>query len=432
MEVLSDKELQKKIDFHPHKAQQEILDSILTGKRDIRIAAGRRFGKSKLCAYLVLRYLLIPEKRIWIVAPTYDLTQKIFDYLTLWVRTAFPNLADGISTRPTPQIIRPDNTGWVKCKSSENPDGLLGEELDLVVIDEVSRIKKNIWEMYIDPCTTTRRGKSVMISTPFGQNWFFQEWLKAKQSEDGASFQFPSIANPTFPRDEWERTKNNLPERIFRQEYTASFEPDTAGIFRNIRDCIGGDVEDSIPGKQYILGVDLGKFHDFTVIVVVDKLKRKVVYFERFKNIDWKFQRARIKAAADRYNRARIVIDSSGKGDPVTDELESDGYIVDAYRIKSNRTKRQLVEKLSIFIDQKKITYPAIEVLIDELESYTYNLTPSGVIQYQAPIGLYDDCVMALALAVWGLSGKEKNLTPVQEEIIKIQRQNKKALHSYK
>ena len=45
------------------------------------------------------------------------------------------------------------------------------------------------------------------------------------------------------------------------------------------------------------------------------------------------------------------------------------------------------------------------EVLTDELRRYEYEIGPFGQVSYAAPSGGHDDCVMALASAVWGCSG---------------------------
>jgi len=78
------------------------------------------------------------------------------------------------------------------------------------------------------------------------------------------------------------------------------------------------------------------------------------------------------------------------------------GLAVDDYKY-TNKSKTQLIEKLSIFIEQKRIFYPPIPELLDELESFGYHLTPSGNYKYGAPEGMHDDCVNSLALAVWPL-----------------------------
>ena len=42
------------------------------------LACGRRFGKSLLTSIVALTVLFQPNRRIWIVAPTYDLGDKIY------------------------------------------------------------------------------------------------------------------------------------------------------------------------------------------------------------------------------------------------------------------------------------------------------------------------------------------------------------------
>ena len=54
-------------------------------------------------------------------------------------------------------------------------------------------------------------------------------------------------------------------------------------------------------------------------------------------------------------------------------------------------------------IEQRLITYPDIGIMLDELESYTYNVSDLGNVRFSAPDGLHDDCVISLALAVSGM-----------------------------
>jgi len=397
---LNDKKLQERIGWKPFPAQEKII-KIYDKVRDIRLAAGVRFGKSMLCAYLALRELLKDNKHIWIVAPTYELSEKVFNYLVEYIGKGFPSLARGIQNRPIPQIVTPWRS-WVKCKSAENPSGLLGEELDLIIVDEVSRMKQEIWDSYLRQRLTSRQGKSVFISTPFGQNWFYKEWLRAKHAKDGWAGQFRSCDSPHFPKSEWEREKNNLPEDIFNQEYMAAFLPEGAGVFVGVRDIVCGRLEDYKPGHLYTMGVDLGKHRDFTVLIVIDRTTHHVVHFDRFKKISWPFQISRIIALSERYHRPEIWIDSTGVGDPIFDELSHQGLNVRDFRF-TNKSKEHLFKKLALYIEAKRITYPRIEVLLDELEAFTLTRTEAGNYKYSAPQGLHDDCVDALALAVWPL-----------------------------
>ena len=41
-------------------------------------------------------------------------------------------------------------------------------------------------------------------------------------------------------------------------------------------------------------------------------------------------------------------------------------------------------------------------MLTTEMKRYEYEIGPTGQVSYSAPSGHHDDCVMALALGVWG------------------------------
>lgn len=432
--MILDKELQKIIEFEPHEGQQKLLES---NARDITICAGRRWGKSAVCAYLILRTFLQAWEenresiKVWIVAPNYELTQKVFEYLMRWMmkvsifQTGKNEIAKFISNRPYPQI-KISESKWIQCKSAENPDSLLGEELDLVIIDEAARIPKNIYENYIYPTTSKRKGRTVFISTPFGQNWFYHKWVECKNSEDGLALQFRTKDNPYFPNEEWERAKMKLPSQVFAQEYEASFLPDAAAVFRGIDEIIKSNTEsDVISGHRYVMGVDIAKHEDFTVLTVVDKYNNNVVYWDRFKDIEYPFQKARIKAVAQRYNNARIIVDSTGVGEPIQEDLAREGLFVDDFKF-TNQSKKELVEKGSIFIEQKNIFIPPKEVLIDELKSFGYRLTDSGNVIYSAPQGIHDDAVISLLLTIWGLTGRANPKTAIQVELAKTRKFKKR------
>jgi len=171
-------------------------------------------------------------------------------------------------------------------------------------------------------------------------------------------------------------------------------------------------------GHSYILGVDIGKVEDFTVLTVLDRETGEVVYWDRFNKIDYPFQKARITSIAQRYH-ARIIIDSTAVGAPIKEDLERAGNYVDDFKF-SNKSKKELVEKLSIMIEQGKIRIPNNRVLIDELESFGYRLTESGNVIYSAPEGQHDDCVYSLGLAVWGFTPFSKPPVNYLKERLKI------------
>jgi len=405
MKIISDAKLKERIGFTPHPAQQHILDNM---KRFTVISAGRRFGKSNLCAYLALRELMATNRNIWIVSPTYDLSQKVFNYISRWIGQCFPKTFR-IQSAPH-SIVRSPTGSILEAKSTENKEGLMGEELDLLIDDEASAQGKDIWETFLYPTLANRKGRAMFISTPKGQNWFYRLYQKGtpegrvhEKNKDYTSFLYSSKDSPHFPIDEWENAKITLPKDIFDQEYRAIFLSDAAAVFRNVEECAGGVLKDPEQGHLYVAGVDLGKFQDFTVVTIIDLTDHNVVYFDRFQSIGYPLQKRRIVAAARKYNNAIVTIDATGQGVPIADDLEADGLTVNDYQY-TNKSKSELISKLSIYIEQNRIVYPPNAILIDELRSFGYTKTAGGRFQYGAPEGQHDDMVNSLALAVWELS----------------------------
>jgi hypothetical protein len=408
MKRLNPDKFYERIGFIPHAAQQKVIDAYLDESvRDIVFAGGARLGKSICCAMIALMELLHDNRRIWLVAPDYNLAGKVFSHIETMIATGFPESELKV-TRRIPQRIDTKWGSWLECKSAENPTSMLGEELDLIIMDECSRIHEEVWDSYLRQRLTTRQGKSIKISTPKGQNWFWRNWKQAKDNPDGRAFQFPTNINPTFPKEEWEREKTRTPEKIFQQEFEASFLPGSAGIFTNIDKCIKGELEDYTEKHIYTMGVDLGRYEDFTVITVIDRMTNHLVYFDRFNLIDWSIQKKIITEVADKYQNPSMFIDATAitVGDAYVNELADAGYNVFGYKISSNLTKRQLVEKCVTMVNQKQISFPDVDDLVDELNAFTYNISDGGIIRYQAPEGMHDDAVISLCLACWDLDSK--------------------------
>jgi phage FluMu gp28-like protein len=264
---------------------------------------------------------------------------------------------------------------------------------------------------------TQTRGRAIIISTPKGRAWFYDVYEKGRKTNDDGTPRFskdlpdphaewfsislPTASNPYVSPEAIEEARKNLPEDVFRQEYEALFLLESAGVFKNIRGCIRGMLEKPQPGRRYVMGVDLARLRDYSVLIIMDRARKHVVYFERFNKIRWEVQYFRIIQAAKLYNNACVSIDSTGIGDPIVSALEGAGLSLEPYKIGGSTAKQQLIEKLRINIEQERISYPALFDLISELESYEYKMGDGNVVKYSAPSGKHDDCVIALALANW-------------------------------
>ena len=360
----------------PHINQRQILDS---NKRFIVVMCGRRFGKSELSQILGITEAL-KGGSVAYVTPTYGLAQVFFERLTKTL--PFKNNISKL------KIYCP-NEGSIEFFTGERLDNLRGRKFHLVIIDEAAFISdlEEGWSNSIRPTLTDYEGRAVFLSTPRGKNFFYSLFMKQGEN-DWQSFKFSTYDNPHINPREIDDARIQLPEVVFNQEYLADPAENSANPFGNafIRRCIKPLSAQTI----VCYGIDLAKSVDFTVIIGLDK-DGNVAYFDRFQ-LDWHNTKETIK----RLPPAPIIVDSTGVGDPILEDLIREGVNIEGLKFTS-QSKQQLMEGLASAIQQAKIGFPE-GVIVDELDVFEYQFTANGV-RYSAPSGFHDDCVVSLALA---------------------------------
>ncbi len=384
--------------FNPRPSQKAVLKS---QARFLIIDAGRRWGKTITALNWILWMAFNRGGENWWVAPVYSQSKMAFRRLLSAARRGG---ADKIFFDVSQSELRIKfiSGAALQFKSADNPDTLRGEGLTSVVIDEAARVKREVWEEVIRPAVSDTGGRVMFISTPKGKNWFFDLWTRGQdpmQKEKYESWQFPTHDNPKIPQEEIDLARNTLPADVFRQEYLAEFLESEAVVFRNVSNCMGAKEEPPIPGKSYFAGCDLAKHTDYTVLSILDS-EGNQVYFTRLQKLDWPYQKKLISEIVRRYNNARLVIDSTGVGDPIFDDLCAAGLNVEGFKF-TQENKKKLIETLMLSFEQEKIKILNNPVQLNELQIFEYNISPSGIVHYSAPEGYHDDCVIALALANW-------------------------------
>lgn len=336
----------------------------------------------------------------WIVAPSYRQVKSI-----IWTRLKAllkndPDWKFNEQELYAEEVCRGTR---LELRGADNEDSLRGVGLKSVGLDECAMMKANVWPEIIRPMLADNKGPAMFISTPKGRNWFYDLYLKGVNKEPNwESWQFQTNINKYILEEELAQAKKDMSERLYKQEFEAEFIEDDIGVFKRIRSCVVGELKDPIIGRYYVLGADLAKSEDFTVLTVIDSITREIVAFERFQDISWLEQKLRIQKLAGKYNNALVILDSTGVGDPIFEDLQRSNISIEGFKF-TNESKSQLVEQLAIAIEQRQITFPRIDVLIEELMNYEYSITDYGRIKYSAPEGKHDDCVTSLALAVWGI-----------------------------
>jgi hypothetical protein len=363
---------------NPHPAQKQVIEC---DSRFIVMMAGRRFGKS-LISQTISIDTAVNKKRVAYITPTYQLGKiffkEIVDLLPLEIYSK--NESDLVITFIT--------GGSIRFFTGERLDNLRGLKFHLAVIDEASFIPnlEDGWLNSIRPTLTDYKGKAIFLSTPKGKNYFFSLFSKAEP--DWQSFKFTTYDNPYIDPNEIDDARKQLPEVVFEQEYMANPAENAANPFgsQHISKCLHPVT--TMPVVAY--GIDLAKSVDWTVIVGLDE-DGNVAYFDRFQ-MDWH----NTKQTILRLPKCPILVDSTGVGDPILEDLQREGVMIQGLKFTSS-SKQQLMEGLQAAIHQGKIGYPE-GIISQELEVFEYQYTATGV-KYSAPSGFHDDAVVGLALA---------------------------------
>ena len=206
--------------------------------------------------------------------------------------------------------------------------------------------------------------------------------------------------------DQLSEAKKSMSQALYNQEFECEFLEGAGSVFRNVRECMTAKPHDpNTPEHQdelYVMGVDLAKVQDWTVIRVYSRKTNELVYSDRFQKLEWPFQKKKIQAVSQHFHKALAIVDATGIGDPICDDLLRSGVPVEPFKI-TEQTKKELIEKLSIWIEQRKMRLLYDPTTLTEYENFSYEIGPTGKIRYEAKEGYHDDIVMADALAVWSL-----------------------------
>lgn len=219
------------------------------------LAAGRRFGKSKLCALMALAALLEPNRRVWVVGPEYVHVEKIFrEVYKILVNDLqmFKKGQEGVILRNTKgdYVIALPNGSVLEGKSASNPDSMAGDPLDLIIFDEAALAPnlEFVWSQILRPTLADNLGSAIFISSPRGKNEFYKLFklgeLGKRQADglakiqkydngedndmrDWSAWAFPSYSNPFISREEYDKAKKTAITtgryETFKQEWDADF-----------------------------------------------------------------------------------------------------------------------------------------------------------------------------------------------------------------
>ena len=220
------------------------------------VAAGRRTGKSRLAAWLLILNALQTDKgQVFYVAPTQGQARDIM-WQTL-MELGHPVISGSHINNLQIKLV---NGATISLKGADRPETMRGVSLKFLVMDEYADMKPDVWEQILRPALADQKGEAMFIGTPMGRNHFYELYKYAELGNDPTykGWHFTSYDNPLLDSEEIDMAKKSMSSYAFRQEFMASFEARGSEMFREDWVQYGKEPDDG----DYYIAVDLAGFEE--------------------------------------------------------------------------------------------------------------------------------------------------------------------------
>lgn len=328
------------------------------------------------------------------------------------------------------------NGSRIMCKPLRQT--IRGMHVDLVGCEEVGTWdEKDLFYEGIVPIANKKDGTILAIGTPLSKRDLLHELSEEDRGYvalkypaikfDAKGRRFPLWKN-VFPLAKLDRIKKEIGELKFAQEYLC--EPlgtenqlfphsliqtcfDEVAHFKEERE---GDTRSLFYiGADFAMSGAVGA--DYTVYTVIEREpsgKLRLVLMERYKGLDYQTQKMRIERLVAKFRPMEILIDESSFGKIFFQEMKRAGIPVRGY-VFTNESKNALMMFTRNMFENETIIIPrgtrdshtklATDVLIAELENFGY-IYKEGKKPILGGIGMHDDCVISLALALYAAGAR--------------------------
>lgn len=210
-------------------------------------------------------------------------------------------------------------------RTMDKPSTMQGSHLHGVVADEAGLYTAEAWHV-IQQRVSLYKGQIFITSTPYSWNFLKKEiydpWLASGKNHESIDvLQISSLANPNFPREEYERAKMNLPRWKFDMFYRGMFTRPSGLVYGEYQ-VISTRLQ---PVVRIFAGQDYG-FNNPSAIVWISEDGRGNYQVFRV----WKKSHASYDVISEAMTaeRCRYYHDPSSAG--VIDELKRKGHMITA------------------------------------------------------------------------------------------------------
>ena len=387
------------------KSQQNIYDLAHDPKyKFITLVLSRQQGKTTAMMILVMEWLLEKDKKIGYVCRN-----------NVFVRTMYDEL---VKIFPSNLIKRQNGTSFViesifgtklQIFSAESGASLRGQSFHYLICDEFPFFKMeqtdgtHLWNDILSPTVKVKGKKCIFVGTPLGKDNIFYTMYKRgldEKFDDYASILKTIYDDGLITKEEIERTKRDIPEVSFKQEYLCIFLDNNDLVFFQGY----GNQFKKYPYKyeKTWIGVDLsGDGTDETIVTKInerDEVEQIVVKG----TLDMKYQQIASIINNSR-NLQMAYIEVNGLGAPMFNEIKKlakDKALLKEW-VTTNSSKEQIITNLALRIAQNRISFnEADNGLRDQFGTFICRYTKSRKMQFEALAGHHDDKIISLGLCL--------------------------------
>jgi hypothetical protein len=395
-----------KIKIKFHENQFKIFDD---PHRFKVVRAGRRFGKSFLLRFTIIKWAVENPGLYWIVVPTFDMGKKIH-WLQGFKEEVVGEFASllGASFNEAELSISLSNGSTIQIVSAENPDRLIGVKLRGLGVDEIATMTKwnRIWQQGLRATLTDYKAPAIFISSPRGYNHFFDLCNKEKLNDSYKTFHFTSYDNPNIDPKEIDEARDEIDLNYFNQEYMAEFTKYTGLVYKEFDDKMIKPLD--FKPIYWLRGLDRGYRNPTAIpIIAVDENDNWHQVFEIYET---ELTNSDIKKRLDSIRDEIYKVDphfvdfeySTGDSEAIgdlNDLYDNFGEYFEPVKKSSGESKLNYVaykiQKFAQRLKEGKFTIsPECEMTIFEFKSYAYSEEKTSS---EAPIKDNDHAMDALA-----------------------------------
>ena len=327
-------------------------------QRKLAILAPRGSGKSWALSVAAVIFMFFKRFRdlVFILAPTEDQAALIFNYVYRHFKDNpfLDSLVQNYKLHNKPHIKLKGGTILRRAPVAPSNQGqsIRGQHPTLLIVDESPLIADELFVDNVEPCIVANKAPFINLGTPKTKENHMHRYLYDERYEDTFTRLQYTWRNAivkgeaySAPYDEEEMLTKMMEwgedSLHWKTEYECEFVESISNVFipEKLRRCFDdytlltqeSDDDGRETGNNNTVAVDIGKSVNSTVISVwrTEKLDdgnvARLLYLEEIGpksgGHDIPYQRQRIMSVATNFNAARVIIDATGIGGAIEQEI---------------------------------------------------------------------------------------------------------------